>query len=233
MCSVYCTAYRTQMLFTLVILSLLYVYRHTWARGGRGGDTHRLTFPLESSLPDTKNCRFSTFPGNFVQKIIITLKNSWFSRGILARSWLTTGYGAKKILLSEKLRGGGICLHLVEHHLLDFHDVLPGHDFPTPDSPQKMVGSWPRTVQQKTYSEKNAFKMFWHLPAPWVSPRRAALLLVGQWRKNLAQNWSGIWQNKNRLCSRTCGIDKIAKIKKKTKIKLMFKYYNKIYIIFW
>ena len=40
------------------------------------------------------------------------------------------------------------------------------------------------------------------------------------------------FKNKNRLCSRTCGIDKIAKIKKITKIKIMFKHYNKIYIIF-
>ena len=38
--------------------------------------------------------------------------------------------------------------------------------------------------------------------------------------------------NKNRLCSKTCGIDKIAKIKEISKRKIMFKHYNKVYFIF-
>ncbi len=39
-------------------------------------------------------------------------------------------------------------------------------------------------------------------------------------------------KNKNRLCSKTCGIDKIAKIKEISKRKIMFKHYNKVYFIF-
>ncbi len=35
----------------------MYTVQHTWARGGKGGDTHRLTFPLVSSLENLDSAK--------------------------------------------------------------------------------------------------------------------------------------------------------------------------------